>query len=65
MKIIRAIFLYGCDLEKFHVKGFETDLDRTKIRIILIVSNVDQSRADLIYVMELEEKELLLYNNFK
>jgi hypothetical protein len=65
MKIIRAIFLYGCDLEKFHVKSFETDLDRTKIRIILIVSNVDQSRADLIYVMELEEKELLLYNNFK
>jgi hypothetical protein len=57
--------LYGCDLEKFHVKSFETDLDRTKIRIILIVSNVDQSRADLIYVMELEEKELLLYNNFK
>jgi hypothetical protein len=50
-----------CNLEKFHVKIFETDLDRTKIRIILIVSNVDQSRADLIYVMELEEKELLLY----
>jgi hypothetical protein len=65
MKIIRAIFLDGCDLEKFHVMSFETDLDRTKIRIILIVSNVDQSRADLIYMIELEEKELLLYNNFK